>query len=679
MSLNTNQLKAVQCIKNPCLVLAGAGSGKTKVITNKIIYLMNNDQFNFKNIIVALTFTNKAAKEMKTRVYTKAINYEKKIFISTFHNFGMKIIQSASNLLKIKTNFLVIDEFDRINIIKKIMHSKLKYDAKLSKNILIFISTLKNNCLSAIEAQQLNNNTFNKKFLECYFLYEEYLKLSHFLDFDDLIYLPIKLFQKNQKFHLYWKKKIKYLLVDEYQDTNSIQYNLIKLITKQNNFTLVGDDDQSIYSWRGANPNNLFLLKKDFPDIKIIKLEENYRSSGRILNIANNLISHNPHVFRKKLFSNMKYGPLIKIISTLNEQEEAKTVLSEIIIHRLQFKTLYSDYAILYRSNNQSKIFEKYLIEKNIPYYIFGKKSICNYKFVKILIFYLKIIINPEDNFSFLKIINIPNRGIGKKTIAYLNQLSDCNNTSLYYTGLNLKKNINDTLSNSCKQLNQFCLWIQDIRKYAEFYPNNVIKKIIDNIQYIKWVKKNIKNQLQLEENIKNILILVQSMKKIQISDDKNYNINKLSEFITSIFLEDSSLIDDDQHVQLKDKICLMTLHASKGLEFSFVFIIGIEDGILPHKISLQNNDCYEERRLFYVGITRAKKELTLTYTQKRISYGNIIDVNPSRFLLELPKKDLFFVNNLVVSSCIHQFAINKKNIHFIKKMLKLSKKSEKI
>ncbi|WP_187306492.1 UvrD-helicase domain-containing protein [Buchnera aphidicola] len=666
MNLNTNQKLAIQCINRPCLVLAGAGSGKTKVITEKILYLINSCNYGDRSI-VALTFTNKAANEMKHRVQQK-ICRTTHCSIYTFHSFGMNIIQHSLHLLDFRPNFFIIDEYDQIHILQKIVQKHAQYDLSTLKKILKFISMLKNNLLNYSDASKLQEYQNKIEWLKYYYLYESFLIHSNFLDFDDLIFIPIKLFQKHKNVRVLWKKKIKYLLVDEYQDTNNIQYIFMKQIIHSNNFTLVGDDDQSIYSWRGANPQNMNLLKNDFPTLQVIKLEENYRSSGRILNIANTLISHNPHIFHKKLFSNMHYGPMVKVIATQDEYEEVKRVVREILIHRNKFKTSYQDYAILYRSNNQSKILEKYLVKKNIPYQIFGKKSILDQNFVKILIYYLKVIINPDDDFSFLKIINIPNRRIGNKTTTILRTISLKKNVSLYKIGMYIDSNTKITMKirNKIKNL---CLLIQDLQNFASVKPNNILKKIIDDIEYIQFLKKTVKNQIQFNEYIKNIGLLLNSMENIKVYDNKKENFSALSNFISQIVINSSEFSEKNIKQIDQDQIFLMTLHASKGLEFSFVFIIGMEEGILPHYISIKNKDCLEERRLTYVGITRARKELTFTYTRKRMLYGNNISMNPSRFLDELPQKDLLWLNKKNISSF---FQNSKIHIKTIKKMLKL-------
>jgi len=431
MSLNPAQKNAIELTKGPCLVLAGAGSGKTKVIINKIIYLINHCQYKPKNII-AVTFTNKAAHEIKIRL-AKHLGIEKvkKIIISTFHSLGLKIIKKEINSLEFNSNFALLDEKDQINLLKKISRETTENKTIFLKKLIRMISFWKNKFLTPSEVQLSAQSKLEKNCALLYNEYNLYLRKSNILDFDDLICIPIMLLKNNQNIKDRWQKKIAYLLVDEYQDTNNSQYELIKTLTNLNsNFTLVGDDDQSIYSWRGAKPQNLFSLQEDFPNLKVIKMEQNYRSYGRILKVANTLISNNLHYFKKKLFSTLEYGNKINIIIGKNEEKEAEEVANTIIRQCSKKKIQYKDCAILYRGNYQSQMLEKILLKKNIPYKISIHASFFSRPEIKDLLSYLRLVINPDDNHAFTRIVNIPHRQIGLTTLNKLEEFSIKKNKS---------------------------------------------------------------------------------------------------------------------------------------------------------------------------------------------------------------------------------------------------------
>ncbi|CAL4044105.1 DNA helicase Rep [Buchnera aphidicola] len=639
MSLNFSQNQAIRFTQGPCLILAGAGSGKTKVIINKIIYLI--DKCGYKtNDIAAVTFTNKAAQEMKHRISkyisTKELN---KIIISTFHALGMKIIRSELNILGIKSNFSLFDEYDQMIILKEISVKKLKNDKFLLKKLFLFISNCKNKLLDSKQVLKIAKSNLEKTFAECYKKYENYLKSCNILDFDDLIFLPTLLLKKNKSVRLRWQKKIRYLLVDEYQDTNEIQYELIKLLNNHNsNFTLVGDDDQSIYSWRGARPQNILCLKEDFPTLQIIKMEHNYRSSKRILKAANILISNNPHILKKNLFSELENGSKIKILITENEEEEAKKVIKKIVFHRLSNHTGYKDYAILYRSNYQSRILEKILIQNKVPYHISSDNSFLSRPEIKNLIAYLRFIINPDDDITFLRIINTPPRKIGLITIKKLSLFAKQKNKSLFNSSFDVE--IKKFLTkNTLKNLQNFTIWIKDLINMIEKDSFFILDKIIIDIKYKEWLKNSSTDLKIINCKIKNVDTLIKWIKQMLIGNkiEKPLDLSKVIEKFALRDIIDNK--DNDTHI---DKIKLMTLHGSKGLEFPFVFIIGMEEGILPHHSTI-NDNVEEERRLAYVGITRAKKELFFSYCEKRYQYGTVLYPQPSRFLFELPEKDILW------------------------------------
>ncbi|WP_343188210.1 UvrD-helicase domain-containing protein [Buchnera aphidicola (Ceratoglyphina bambusae)] len=638
MLLNFFQNYAVKFISKPCLVIAGAGSGKTRVIINKIIYLINDCGFNSKDIF-ALTFTNKAANEMKDRIKNVLGEFKSNnLHISTFHSLGIKILRLDRNNLYTKSNFSIFDRYEQNIILKEITKNFLNKDLNLLKKLIFFISKCKNKLIDSYIAKKHAKNSLEHIFANCYEIYEKYLRNLNILDFDDLVFLPVLLLKKDKNLRNYFKRKIKYLLVDEYQDTNVVQYKLIKLLNNSKNFTLVGDDDQSIYSWRGANPKNFFLLNNDYPKLKIIKLEHNYRSSGRILHVANSLISNNSHLFSKKLFSNFSYGSFIKIISARNELDECNRVADEIIKYNNIYNNNYNDFAVLYRNNQQSRILEKILLTRSIPYKIFSNISLFNILEIKFLLNYLKLIINPNNDFSFLQVVNVPNRKIGKITLSKLIKWSKRNKTSLFKSCLD--KNINTKINNnSYNNLRKFGNWFTKILVFSSSKPSKVLYKIIKDINYIDWLKKRIKNSEKFNFCIKNINLFLKWFEDFfKKKKKKNYKII-FQEIIENLLIDDNNLEKNNRNF-----INLMTLHSSKGLEFNFVFIIGLEEGIIPHYSNLSNSDIDEERRLMYVGITRAKKQLTLTFSKIRQKYGEKIFTTPSRFLYELPKKDLKWI-----------------------------------
>ncbi|XBC39232.1 MAG: UvrD-helicase domain-containing protein [Buchnera aphidicola (Nurudea shiraii)] len=634
MDLNINQNKAIHYISGPCLILAGAGSGKTQVIINKIIYLISKCNVNPNNI-VSITFTNKAANEMKNRISRKlSPKISKKITISTFHMLGLKIIKSELNYFRVQSNFSIFDDKDRIAVLSSIIKKKDKIFLKAFCKI---ISNWKNTLVDFRNAQMRSKSTLEKLCAYYYELYESYLKSRNVLDLDDLVFLPTLLLQQNNKLRLKWGKKIKYLLVDEYQDTNTVQYELIKLLSQyHSNFTLVGDDDQSIYSWRGARLKNFSLLKLDYPELHVIKLEHNYRSSGRILKVANFLINNNYHFFKKKLFSNLEYGPIINIISAKNNEEESELISKKILLHKSLNITQYQDYAILYRNNSQVKIFEKNFINAQIPYRVISNSSFFSRPEIKVLLAYLKLILNPNNDIAFLKIINFPPRGIGNITLNRLKEWSKAKQKSLFCSSSDII--LKDVLTvRSIHALKNFVTLIEKLKKNIFINPLETLNTFMFDIKYDKWLLKTVKDVKLYQLIIKNIRMLLNCISRLI------YNFNNTDKSLFEIinqFILENELYDSD--IIEEDKVQLMTLHASKGLEFSYVFIIGMEEGILPHYTSISDN-IDEERRLTYVGITRAKKELCLSYSRVRTQYGTVTNTKPSRFLLELPQGDVLW------------------------------------
>ncbi|TFT49816.1 ATP-dependent DNA helicase Rep, partial [Proteus mirabilis] len=473
--------------------------------------------------------------------------------------------------------------------------------------------------------------------------YEQHLLSCNVLDFDDLISKPTLLLRTNEEVRARWQQRIRYLLVDEYQDTNTSQYELVKwLVGERARFTVVGDDDQSIYSWRGARPQNLVLLQKDFPQLNVIKLEQNYRSSGRILKSANILIENNPHVFEKRLFSELGYGDELRVLTANNEEHEAERVAGELIAHHFINKTNYKDYAILYRGNHQSRIFEKYLMQNRIPYRISGETSFFSREEIKDILAYLRVITNPDDDAAFLRIVNKPRREIGPMTIQKLGEWAKVRDKSLFNACFDL--GLSQTLTGrGLSALQAFSQWMARIVQQSEREPLLAVRDLLHEMDYESWLYETSSSAKAAEMRMKNINQLFSWMSEM-LEGDELHEPMTLSQVVNRFTLRD--MMERGETDEELDQVQLMTLHASKGLEFPHVFLVGMEEGILPHQSSIDEDNVEEERRLAYVGITRAQKTLTFTLCKERRQYGELIRPEPSRFLYELPQDDLHWDTN---------------------------------
>ena len=643
--LNRRQQQAVEHIDSPLLVLAGAGSGKTRVITNKIAYLIQ--QCGHKaHTIASVTFTNKAAREMKERVAQIIPKSQTRgLRVSTFHTLGLNIIKSELTLLGLKSGFSIFDSHDSHALIKDLMrqHSLANNEAdeefikEYFESIARQISNWKNDCITPEQLSQ--QSSIDPAFAYNVKIYEQYnhhLRTYNAVDFDDLIMLPVLIFSQNPTILEKWRNRIRYLLVDEYQDTNTTQYQLVKLLVgDRSSLTVVGDDDQSIYCWRGAKPENLALLEKDFPQLKVIKLEQNYRSTKIILKAANTLIANNPHVFEKALWSNLGNGEPIRIMRAADEHKEAERVISALMAHHFRFKKSYGDYAILYRGNHQSRLFEKQLREQQIPYFLSGGTSFFSYIEVRDMLSYLRLLVNPDDDNAFLRIINTPRRQIGSATIEKLSQYCSQSKTGLLAACEHLA--LHEFLPEKAVQrLNEFSSWMQRLQKNTyEENPIKVVEQLIVDIDYDTWLFETSNNEKQAEKRIQNVNELVEWLKRLHDNEPES----TLDDLVSKMILLD--IMDRNDEDSEGNQVALMTMHASKGLEFPYVYIVGMEEELLPHRTSIEEDNIEEERRLCYVGITRAQKELTFSLTSKRRQYGEIVDCVPSRFLDELPEEDL--------------------------------------
>ncbi|VFP85136.1 ATP-dependent DNA helicase Rep [Buchnera aphidicola (Cinara splendens)] len=644
MMLNKFQNKAIHIIDNPCLILAGAGSGKTSVIINKVITLITIYQYDPKKIF-AITFTNKAAKEIKYRLCKKlTVKQIKDITVSTFHALGLKIIRSEYKILGLKKNFTLFDEDEQLRLLKSLTDANIKNDVFFLKKLLYQISNWKNNLLTPKLAHEKINSSLEKTYVLLYEKYDLFLKQHNILDFSDLIFLPTMLLQNNTYIKLNWQKKVQYLLVDEYQDINISQYQLMKLLCGHNsNLTVVGDNDQSIYSWRGAQQKIFYLLKQDFPSLDLIKLEQNYRSSGCILHAANILISNNINFFNKKLFSTLDYGNKIFVFMFINEIHEAQQIIRYIQKHKSNYKNKYNDYAILYRSNYQVKVVESELIYRNIPYIVHAGHSFFSSLEIKDLLAYLRLIVNHTDDLAFLRIINVPRRKIGLITLSKLKIFAKKNQISLFAASTD-KRMIVQLNATVVLKLNNFIVWILHLSSFLSNKPENILNYIINDVNYFDWVINYYNNVALSEKRIQDIVFFSQWLHKTLVGNSTTIPL-KLEDVLIHFLCGDFERLDAD-HTNLEhDKLHLMTIHASKGLEFSVVCIIGMEEGTFPHQKSIIDNNITEERRLMYVGMTRAKTQLLLSFCKNKKRFGIFSNLQPSRFLFELPKKEIYWVN----------------------------------
>ena len=635
--LNSEQMKAVNHINGPMLVLAGAGSGKTKVLTNRIAGLIENGISPLN--ILAITFTNKAAKEMKERVIRLIGAEAYNIQISTFHSLGLKILKENYNLLGYERNFTIIDSDDVLTIIKKIMKdlnmSKDYYNAREIKNK---ISSAKNEMMGLDEFSKVE---FDHKVVEVYRQYLKKLKNGNSVDFDDLLILPIKLFKIYPNILEQYQDRYKYILIDEYQDTNEAQYIFSKLLSaKYRNIFVVGDNDQAIYTFRGANYKNILNFEKDYPEAKTILLEENYRSTKTILDAANSVIKNNKERKDKKLWSNNPIGEKIKYKVVGNEKEEASFVATE-IKELINQGVNEEDIAILYRTNAQSRVVEEEMLKKNIKYRVVGSFYFYNRKEIKDLLCYLRLINNHKDDVSLLRIINTPKRGIGEKTIDNLTNAAIENNTSLF-----------EAIS-SGKEL-EFKKLIEELTKESE---NLSLTELVDNILEKSGIKKELMSSKLLEDEIR--LENLNEFKGVTKSYEEEYGSATLEDFLDEI-----SLVSDmSEHQDGTNRVSLMTVHSVKGLEFDYVFIVGMEEGIFPHYNAINDGSSSaieEERRLCYVAITRAKKKLYILSAESRMLFGNTNRNKPSRFIDEIDEKYLDIEKNKSFNKIVSKV---KKNI----------------
>ena len=673
MKLNPGQNEAVKYVSGPCLVLAGAGSGKTGVICQKIAHLIKKCDYKARNI-AAVTFTNKAAREMKERI-VKMLGKDltRGLTVSTFHSLGLDIVRREIKVLGYKPGFTLFDDQDSMALIKELTMDELDGDKDLLSKLQSMISNWKNDLFLPDAALKMAGDADTQEYAEFYQRYDQHMKAYNALDFDDLILIPTLLLKNYEEVRMRWQSKIRYLLVDEYQDTNASQYELIKQIAGvRARLTVVGDDDQSIYSWRGAKPENLILLGKDFPQLKLIKLEQNYRSSGRILKCANTLIANNPHVYDKALFSELAYGVELRVVQTKNEEDEVSRIIGELIGHRFMNRSSYKDYAILYRGNHQSRLLEKALMTNRIPYKISGGTSFFSRSEIKDVMAYLRVLVNPDDDNAFLRIVNVPKRELGPATLEKLGNYANMRKISMFAASFEL--GLEQTLTGrSLIKLQAFTQWLVNVADQTERGDTAaVLRSMIREINYEDFLYDTSPSAKAAEMRMKNVTELFSWVTQMLEGSDDEEPMN-LPQIVTRLTLRD--MMERNEEEDNNDQVQLMTLHASKGLEFPYVFLIGMEEGLLPHQTSIDEGSVEEERRLAYVGITRARRELIFTYARERRQYGEVSRTEASRFLHELPQDDLNWELGQVKKTEAHKEQSKKQGMASLRAQLAKGKK----
>ncbi len=635
--LNPPQSAACKHLGTPLLVLAGAGSGKTRVITQKIAWLIQKRAVSPTHI-VAVTFTNKAAREMKKRVgaLLQDKNETHGLTVSTFHSLGLKLLRAEAQHVGLREGFSLMDPRDGVSLVCDLMRGDLSADTTVYEKVHGQISAWKNAGVQASQLKMAGTGPIMNAAIAIYPKYESYLSSCNTVDLDDLILMPSALLQANEAVRKRWQATYRYVLVDEYQDTNGAQYDFVRALAGDGaGLTVVGDDDQSIYGWRGALPENIAQLQVDYPNLEVVKLEQNYRSAGRILKIANALIANNQRPYEKNLWSELGYGDAIKVMSAQNEHHEAQRVVSAILGLQLDHNARFKDFAILYRSNHQARVFEKALREMRIPYYISGGLSFFDRSEIRDMLAYLRLLTNPDDDRAFLRVVNTPRRGIGPTSIEKLAQFATARGASMFEAAFDpelkteLKNKAHQTLVGFCQQLVQ---WGSDAEKGD---PIGVFESLIEAVGYERFLQDagDLEQAQRRWNNVRELLDWMCSMQK-----DGAESLS-LSDMVAKLMLRD--ILDKQEEDSEFDQLSMMTLHAAKGLEFNHVFLVGVEEDILPHRVSVDEGSVQEERRLLYVGITRAMRSLCLSYAMKRQRFGETVECMPSRFLQELPQEEL--------------------------------------
>ena len=623
--LNPPQREAIRYLDGPLLVLAGAGSGKTRVITQKIAYLIQDCGFSPSNI-AAITFTNKAAREMQERVAQLLDGKPEGLTISTFHSLGMRILREEAKALGYKPRFSIFDATDCFGIISDLSGSA---DKATIRRLQTLISNWKNALVLPDAALANAESEIEKVAALAYASYAATLKAYQAVDFDDLIALPVLLFDTHPEVLDKWQNRLRYLLVDEYQDTNACQYRLLKQIAgPRAAFTAVGDDDQAIYGWRGADIENLRGLPRDYPNLKLIKLEQNYRSTVRILKAANAVISHNEKLFDKKLWSDLGHGDTISVTACKDSEKEAEQVVMKLQSHRFEHRGNFSDYAILYRGNFQARALEQQLRDQRVPYLLSGGQSFFDKAEIKDITAYLRLLANNDDDPAFIRAVTTPKRGVGGATLEALGTYAGERHISLFAAAFE-EGFAHRVLPRQLTPLLDFCQFISRIEYRAQREPaETVMNDLLGAIGYEAWLLSEEDRKVAVTR-WENVQELVKWLARRAEEDKKN--LVELTQMIALI-----NMLDKREGADAPDAVQLSTLHASKGLEFKHVFLVGVEEGVLPHRESMEPAKLEEERRLMYVGITRAQRSLHISYAERRKQGRDFFPCEPSRFIAEM-------------------------------------------
>ena len=637
--LNPQQLAAVRHLGSPLLVLAGAGSGKTRVITHKIAWLVREAGLPARGVF-AVTFTNKAAREMKQRAAATLPGDEARgLTVSTFHTLGLKMLRDDGHALGYRRGFTIMDATDSLTAVKELVRGETSGNLGGEEEALrAIISRWKNDFVTPEQAPELAADEFEARAARVYPRYEQLLHAYNAVDFDDLILQPLRLLAEHPQLREKWDNRVRHLLVDEYQDTNSAQYELVRqLVGVSGGLTAVGDDDQSVYAWRGARPENLARLEQDFADLRVIKLEQNYRSSARILRVANHLIAHNPHVFEKRLWSELGTGDPVRLVACPSADDEADRIAAEILSRRLRQGLRWSDFAVLYRGNFQAKPFERALRERNMPYRVSGSNSFFDRAEIKDVLAYCRLLCNPDDDTAFLRVVNTPRRQIGAATLEKLGLYARNRGVSMIEASFEV--GLESAVEGApLARLRRFGEWIvAQGDSAARGDPVAVCRELVEDIGYRDWLDDVSGDPRAADKRWANVEELLDWIGRMVTDADGEER--DLPAIVARLALVD--MLDRHDDDEAGDCVALMTLHAAKGLEFPHVFVAGLEEEILPHRASLAEDRLEEERRLAYVGITRAQRSLALTYAEKRRRWGEEIDCEPSRFLAELPEADV--------------------------------------
>lgn len=626
IQLNDPQREAVTYTGGPLLVLAGAGSGKTRVIIEKIVHLVKRGLPAQK--IAAITFTNKAAKEMKERLSKRiGATAASEVIVSTFHSLGWRILREHQEELGYRPGISILDETDSQTVVRDLLPEGTAPEmVRLAR---AQVSRWKNLAQAAGDPGVQFSSEGERSVWRLYTRYEEHLRHLNAVDFDDLILRSLQALE-DETIRQTWQRKIRYLLVDEYQDSNETQYRMLRLLAgDEGRLTAVGDDDQSIYGWRGAQPENLQQLGKDFPALRVVKLEQNYRSTGTVLKAANALIANNPHAIEKRLWSALGEGDAIRVVPCADEREEAAMIAGEILHRKQTGRGRWGDFAVLYRGNHQSRVLEQALREQRIPYHLSGGTSFFERTEVKDLMCYLRLAVNPDDNTAFMRVVNTPRRDIGVTSRGRIAAFAGAHRTSLFEASV--RPECRSTLTpQSARSLAQFCdLLIATGDRGQRSDPVEAVRDLVDAIGYESWLREQTDKPVLLERRLENVRELVAWIERL--SEEAP------GQTLTDLIGRLSLLTSLDTDKEPDEQVRLMTLHGSKGLEFPHVFMAGVEEDLLPHRNSLEDGGDEEERRLMYVGITRAQQTLTLSYADQRRRFGEKVSCEPSRFLDELP------------------------------------------